>query len=517
MYSLIWFALKVCIALVVFAVLYNLVLRELYGFWFYWRQGIKVDYYRFYVGIVHKMRVESLKKYGDFIGEFKKVAAENPDKKVYLTHATGRPVLFIWDPVMLKEMLQDKVRSFVKSKNSVEMFSNLASESVLLLEGDKWKRQRRVFSSLFTFDNLKQFIPTMATTIKRILNNLKTKDQIKLIETTSLITGDVFFETFLGEEISKHKYKNEPVSVAFSKMLAKMGGRQKFQFHIRFFGNFMSKLGLTEIDREINQDKAFMNEFARHFIEARRKEIEERQSSHTPERSKDIIETIILHNEKNKDKPSEIISDNEIIHNFLTFILAGTDTTARLLTMALYWLTKNEAAKKKVIEEIERLYPRSIDLGEISYESLGEAVYLQAVLKEVLRLTPPASAAFARRAVETVDICGIKILKGTTVSFQLGVSSTNPKYFKNPYDFIPERWMSDETKNLPPFVYLPFLAGERNCIGQHFSNIEAKLVLIEFLRTFNFELENPNYKLVMVFRGVYEPKDPIILKIHPKA
>ena len=72
----------------------------------------------------------------------------------------------------------------------------------------------------------------------------------------------------------------------------------------------------------------------------------------------------------------------------------------------------------------------------------------------------------------------------------------------------------EKTLKQQPYVFTPFSAGPRNCIGQHLALIEAKIILALFLRKFEFKA-NPDYKLRMGLSLVYEPIDPLLLKLTP--
>jgi len=91
----------------------------------------------------------------------------------------------------------------------------------------------------------------------------------------------------------------------------------------------------------------------------------------------------------------------------------------------------------------------------------------------------------------------------------------NYKYFEEPEKFKPERWLGK--KGLDPFVFIPFSAGSRNCIGQHLAIIEAKVIVIEFFRMFRSKLVPENYDLVMTFISLYKPKNPVILDLELRS
>eukprot|EP01017_Pseudomicrothorax_dubius_P001833 TRINITY_DN0_c6735_g1_i1.p1 TRINITY_DN0_c6735_g1~~TRINITY_DN0_c6735_g1_i1.p1 ORF type:complete len:120 (-),score=18.18 TRINITY_DN0_c6735_g1_i1:50-409(-) len=113
----------------------------------------------------------------------------------------------------------------------------------------------------------------------------------------------------------------------------------------------------------------------------------------------------------------------------------------------------------------------------------------------------------------------ITILKGTKVNVALNTIGFNELYFDQPYEFRPERFLNDNEDKSPklPFAYIPFSAGPRHCIGKYLAMIEAKSILLTFLNTFSFKMTNPDYKLRMGYRFLYEPIDPVEIDLTPVA
>ena len=91
----------------------------------------------------------------------------------------------------------------------------------------------------------------------------------------------------------------------------------------------------------------------------------------------------------------------------------------------------------------------------------------------------------------------------------------DPEYFPDPFEFKPERWFQENVIK-DPFTYTPFSSGVRNCIGQHLALIETRIILCELIKDYDLELEE-GYKMRMVNRFMYEPFDPIKLKLTKKT
>lgn len=110
------------------------------------------------------------------------------------------------------------------------------------------------------------------------------------------------------------------------------------------------------------------------------------------------------------------------------------------------------------------------------------------MIKETLRLYPPAIGVFARQAKEKIELGGYEIPKGGVVYAFSYVTHRDQRWFPDPERFDPERFLGDKERRLSPFAYFPFGAGPRACIGAQFALMEMTLVAACLLRQFEFAL-----------------------------
>ena len=190
-----------------------------------------------------------------------------------------------------------------------------------------------------------------------------------------------------------------------------------------------------------------------------------------------------------------------------TNTLAGTDITSVLLTITLYYLSLYPDLVKELVDEIRCVIP---DGKVSSISQLNSLELMHSTLKEVLRLHPGGGLT-AREAIRDTRIIDLEIKKGDYVGVAIQANNVNPKYWEDPEKFNPRRFMKGViSPHMEPFAFLTFSTGMRNCIGQHFAMIQAKLVLATFLTMFDFKLV-PNYKMKLGFKVLYEPMDPLKL------
>ena len=164
------------------------------------------------------------------------------------------------------------------------------------------------------------------------------------------------------------------------------------------------------------------------------------------------------------------MSDAEVRSNILTFIAAGHETTANLLSWALFLLSQSKTWRERVEAEAVR---------EVDGSSLGLAerlVETRAVVEEAARLYPPI-AAISRAALGPDELAGVKVKKGSLVVISPYVLHRHRLLWDDPDAFDPRQFLGEARGKIDRFSYLPFGAGPRICIGSAFALQEATLVL----------------------------------------
>jgi cytochrome P450 len=179
-----------------------------------------------------------------------------------------------------------------------------------------------------------------------------------------------------------------------------------------------------------------------------------------------------------------IIPPKRVVDNIKTFLFAGHDTTSTLLSFAVGMIANHKDVEDKVLAEVDLV------LGERTVpttEDLSRFVYLRMVLKETLRMWPPAATSRVlpvgyRLGDHVVDIPNnIFVISSYVVHH-------DPELWSDPEIFDPERFSEENAKKRNPLAFIPFLAGNRNCIGQHLALVEATVVLAMLYKKFTFRM-----------------------------
>ncbi|KAI0903419.1 cytochrome P450 [Ustulina deusta] len=192
------------------------------------------------------------------------------------------------------------------------------------------------------------------------------------------------------------------------------------------------------------------------------------------------------------EKQGLTLDPDAFFSNAMGLTLAGYQTTATTLAATFYHILRYPNAYSRLCAEIRSSLASTAD---ITGERLARLPFLNACIRETLRLLPPANGKTAQRTAPSSTIAGLYIPAGTIVSADLYTIQRSPEYFADPGTFRPERWLegakSTEFKADNLAAYRPFLIGSRACIGRHMAQQSIRLIVAKLLWAYDFELLDP--------------------------
>ncbi|KAL5471218.1 hypothetical protein EMCRGX_G029311 [Ephydatia muelleri] len=190
-----------------------------------------------------------------------------------------------------------------------------------------------------------------------------------------------------------------------------------------------------------------------------------------------------------------------LVDDFVTFYVAGQETTANALLFAVILIHQHPEVLDKLLSEIEDVLG---DRKEVTGDDLDKLKYTEQVIQEVLRMYPTVIRMIKESPRGGLELSGYHIPEGASISFFTAVMSRNPAFFNDPDTFDPSRFDVDRPRP-GPFVYFPFSVGHRSCIGRHFAMIGLKITLTRLLKTFRVTLP-PSFSLVVEQRITLQPQ-----------
>jgi cytochrome P450 len=167
--------------------------------------------------------------------------------------------------------------------------------------------------------------------------------------------------------------------------------------------------------------------------------------------------------------------------------VAGTDTTSATVEWAMAELLQNPKKLKKATKELQQVINKDEDPKDLDINKLP---YLQAVVKETLRLHPSAPI-LVHKSISDVDLCGFKVPKDTQVLVNVWSMGRDSSIWTDPNVFLPERFLEcGEVFRGEDFGFIPFGAGRRMCPGVPFAHRVVHTMLATLLYHFDWKLPN---------------------------
>ena len=203
----------------------------------------------------------------------------------------------------------------------------------------------------------------------------------------------------------------------------------------------------------------------------------------------------------------------EIIAQCMIFFIAGFETTASAITHCLFELATNpdvqERLKQELEESLQGLDPNSNEYYDMMMNKID---YLDAVIKETLRIYPPLVRVERRVGVDGYKLGGVQLEKGQMMYACVYALHHNAEYFPDPERFDPDRFMPENKHLIVPYSYMPFGQGPRNCIGMRFALQEIKVCLAKIVTQFKFSPspKTPKKLSIIPFGTMGRP-----LAVHP--
>lgn len=197
------------------------------------------------------------------------------------------------------------------------------------------------------------------------------------------------------------------------------------------------------------------------------------------------------------------LSDADICNDLIAFMVAGHDTTATTLAFALWALGRHPEMQARVAREVAAIEDRPLTPGDVP-----RLEYTVQVLREALRLCPPVVVA-GRTAMRDIAVDGYRVQAGSMVLVGVFGLQRDPALWENPLDFNPDRFSAENINRMDRWQYIPFGAGPRSCIGDHFAMLEATLVLATIIRTVEIDSLTADFPLAVPFTMVAAAPIPV--------
>ena len=398
----------------------------------------------------------------------------------------GKPVLLLNRPDLIEQALVQQSKHFVKHFG-LRFYKPILGNGLVTSEGDFWRRQRKLSAPAFQASRLAGYAEAMVSCTERMADGWERQHRdaaagadgrVHDVQVDMMrLTLQIACKTLFGSDVCPDP---DVVGAAMEEGLEGIAARFSRPAPLPQWVPTPSNL-------RVRRSMRTLHAVVRQIIESGRALVARDPAGGRDGAGRDDLLSMLL---SARDEDGSAMSGEQLLDEVLTLLLAGHETTALALSYSLYLLAHHPDAQAKLRAELQEV----LGTGRPpAFDDLPRLPYLRNVVTESMRLYPPADF-LGREAISACSVGEIPVQKGLTLFLSQWVMHRDGRYFRDPLAFDPGRWTEAFERSLPRFVYFPFGAGPRYCIGQQFAIAEAALVLAAVCRRFGFA-PDPTFKL----------------------
>lgn len=368
-----------------------------------------------------------------------------------------QPVFLVTHPDLVRQVLVVDVKSVEKGP-ALKSAGVVLGDGLLTMAQDRHKPRRRLVNPAFHHTRLAGYATAMTAATEDLSARWAQRpagERVDMAEEMSALTLDIVGRTLFGADLggaAGKVYADVGLAMAGWEKMMLPGGAQLMRLPLPAFKRMWRAAdGLDAVVRRLIAASA--------------------QRKADNETGVDVVGDLLTAEIDGDRLPAEAVRDEA-----MTLMLAGHETTANLLTWTWHLLSSHPAAADRIRAEVDAL-------GEPpSYALLPRLPFTYGVVAEVLRLVPPAWV-LEREVHEDVTLDGYLVEKGSIVLASQFALHRDPRFWNEPSEFRPERWLtpegtfSEDAPGQPRGAWFPFGAGTRQCVGESFAWTEAVLIL----------------------------------------
>ncbi len=383
----------------------------------------------------------------------------------YYSNMMMRNYYITSNPEAINHVLVANQKNYIKSP-AYQQLKLVIGNGLVTSEGDFWRKQRRLVQPAFYKTQLETIYKVMQNIAEDFCKKLSEKSQIsstiELSEEINKVTADIILKTLFTTE------NNSDQKVMYNSM----GAAQEFVVFC------MQNPHLVPFTYVNGKRKAFYKNKAV-FDDQIFKIIEQRRNNNT--NAPDLLN--MLMGVEDADS-GETMSNQQLRDEIMTMYAAGHETSSNALGWTFYLLAQHPEIVERLRSEAQLVIGNDISP---SFENLRRLQYTKQVIQESMRLYPPVWSLGRENLADDV-ILGYDIPKGSIIFISNYTLQRDPRYWNDPEAFKPDRFNPEAAKSRNKMHYLPFGAGPRMCIGNHFAMMEMQLILSSLVNRFDFEL-----------------------------
>ncbi len=380
-------------------------------------------------------------------------------------------------PDYVQAVLVEQAGAVEKNDLDKAIFNQSLGHGILSSEGEFHRAQRRLMQPAFHSKRIEAYGQVMTDYTERMLTRWAEGQTLDVHHAMTHLTMQIVSKTLYDADVGDEA---DGIGAAID-VLNRIGGEEFQQGYV--LPQWIPTAKNRQIKRAVRQLDGLMMPI-----------IEQRRSS--GEDKGDLLSMLLI--SQDEDTGGRM-TDRQVRDEAVTLFVAGHETTSNLLAWTWYLLAQHPTIEAQLHAELDSVLkgrtPTMRDLGTLQFTDW--------VIKEALRLYPPAWILNGRKPKQAIDVGGYTIPAGSLIFMSPYVLQRDPRYFDDAETFQPQRWADGLEKRIPRYAYFPFGGGPRVCIGNQFALMEARLVLATIAQ---------RYRLALSGGAVVEPDALITLR-----
>ena len=410
---------------------------------------------------------------------------------LYRVRMGPREMLVVARTDLITAILRDRPDRWRRPRPMQNIIREMGGHGVFSAEGDDWRRQRKLVMGAFDPAHLKRFFPSLIRVTERLrqrLDEAARRDEVLDLQTLLMrYTVDVTAGLAFGIDMNTQQQPDDALQAHLDKVFPMLMRRIFAPFP------WWRYLRLPS-DRAFERHLARVHEAIGGFVSSARERMT--LEPQLDEKPTNLLEAMIAA----RDDEGAGLSEQEVVGNVMTVLLAGEDTTANTLCWTLHLLHTHRGAWDEVVSQVDAALGKE-DLPR-SFATARGLDAIEHCVQEAMRLHPVAPFLMLESNAETT-LDGIALARGATVICLMRSGAVDTRLSADAGEFRPQRWFAASSPASNPLsnerapaeadwrnllkASMPFGAGPRLCPGRYLAMLEMKMVLATLAR--NFEIE----------------------------
>lgn len=388
-----------------------------------------------------------------------------------------RDAIVVSEPELVMNVLRARPDTWRRIGTLEPIFREMGLHGVFSAEGEDWRRQRRLVMAAFDPAHLRRFFASLVRVTERLQRRWARAAasgtlldlQAELMRYSVDVTTGLAFGVDLNTVELEHSELHSHLDKIFPMLMQRLNAPFAYWRYVRL-----------PADRAFEHHLRAIHAAIRDLVAAARRRLDSepgRRAAPT-----DLLEAMLA----GQDTDGSLLTEDEVVANVFTMLLAGEDTTANSLAWTLYLLHTHPEAWRTVIAEADATLAPDIVVRDIA--RVSDLPFTEASLNEAMRLHPVGPVQYLE-AVRHTMLGDLTVPRGTLLFCLTRLGAVDEARIPNAAAFCPERWLEGGAElagNSPRRLSLPFGAGPRLCPGRYLAMLEMSMVLSMLAR--NFEL-----------------------------